>query len=161
VTASRRSGQHSWVDGLPLKMRFTRSKLYISAIPPAVIGMFIGFLAAIMGIGGGFVLIPAMIYLLRMPASVVVGTSLFQIVFVAAFAVLLHAVQNRTVDVVLAMLLITGGVLGAQFGSIAGDKLRGEHLRTMLAALVIIVALRIAFDLVVTPGELFSFSGRL
>jgi uncharacterized membrane protein YfcA len=161
ATASRRSGQHSWVDGLPLKMRFTRSKLYISSIPPAVIGMFIGFLAAIMGIGGGFVMIPAMIYLLRMPASVVVGTSLFQIVFVAAFAVLLHAIQNRTVDIVLAMLLITGGVLGAQFGSMAGDKLRGEHLRTMLAALVLIVALRIAIDLVVTPSELFSFSGRL
>jgi uncharacterized membrane protein YfcA len=161
ATASRRSGQHSWVDGLPLKMRFTRSKLYISAIPPAVIGTFIGFLAAIMGIGGGFVLIPAMIYLLRMPTAVVVGTSLFQIVFVAAFAVLLNAVQNQTVDIVLAMVLITGGVLGAQLGSRAGDKLRGEHLRTLLAALVIVVALRMAFDLVVTPSELFSFSGRL
>ena len=112
-TVSRRSGQHSWVDGLPLKMRFMRSKLYISAIPPAFIGMFVGFLAAIMGIGGGFVMIPAMIYLLRMPASVVVGTSLFQIVFVATFAVILQAVQNRTVDIVLAMLLILGGVLGA------------------------------------------------
>ncbi|MBK9079116.1 MAG: sulfite exporter TauE/SafE family protein [Hyphomicrobium sp.] len=160
-TVSRRSGQHSWVDGLPLKMRFMRSKLYISAIPPAFIGMFVGFLAAIMGIGGGFVMIPAMIYLLRMPASVVVGTSLFQIVFVATFAVILQAVQNRTVDIVLAMLLILGGVLGAQFGSVAGDKLRGEHMRTLLAVLVIIVAVRMAYDLVVTPSELFSFGGRV
>jgi len=160
VASSRRSGQHNWVDGLPLKMRFTRSKLYISAIPPAVIGMFIGFLAAIMGIGGGFVMIPAMIYLLRMPTAVVVGTSLFQIVFVAAFAVLLQAIQNRTVDMVLAMLLVTGGVLGAQFGAMAGERLRGEHMRILLAVLVLIVAMRIAFDLVVTPSELFTFSGR-
>ncbi|MEQ1669683.1 MAG: sulfite exporter TauE/SafE family protein [Hyphomicrobium sp.] len=156
---TRKSGQHSWVDGLPLKMRFHRSKLYISAVPPAVIGMFIGFLAAIMGIGGGFVMIPAMIYLLRMPASVVVGTSLFQIVFVAAFAVLLHAVQNRTVDIVLALLLISGGVLGAQFGALSGEKLRGEQMRILLAGLVLIVAVRMAVDLVVTPEELFSFSG--
>ena len=159
TTGLRKSGQHSWVEGLPLKMRFTRSKLYISAIPPAVIGMFVGFLAAIMGIGGGFVMIPAMIYLLRMPTAIVVGTSLFQIVFVAAFATILHAVQNRTVDIVLALLLITGGVLGAQFGAISGEKLRGEQMRVMLAALVLIVAVRMAFDLVVTPAELYSFSG--
>jgi uncharacterized protein len=159
IAASRRSGQHSWVDGLPLKMRFTRSKLYISAIPPGVIGMFVGFLAAIMGIGGGFIMIPAMIYLLRMPTAIVVGTSLFQIVFVAAFATILHAVQNRTVDVVLALLLIAGGVLGAQFGAISGEKLRGEQMRIMLAGLVLIVALRMSVDLVITPAELYSFSG--
>ena len=160
AVSRRRSGQHNWVDGLPLKMRFTRSKLYISAIPPAVIGMFVGFLAALMGVGGGFVMIPAMIYLLRMPTAVVVGTSLFQIVFVAAFAVLQHAIQNRTVDVVLAMLLIVGGVLGSHFGAIAGEKLRGDQLRVMLAVLVVIVAMRVAFDLVVMPSELFSFGGR-
>ena len=159
VSHPRKSGQHNWLDGLPLKMRFNRSKLYISAVPPAVIGMFIGFLAAIMGIGGGFVMIPAMIYLLRMPAAVVVGTSLFQIVFVAAFAVLLHAIQNKSVDIILAALLIAGGVIGAQFGASAGEKLRGEHLRMMLAALVLIVALRIAFDLVVMPAELYSYTG--
>ncbi len=157
--SSRRSGQHSWVDGLPIKMRFNRSKLYISAIPPAVIGMFVGFLAAIMGIGGGFIMIPAMIYLLRMPAAVVVGTSLFQIVFVAAFATLLHAVQNRTVDIVLAMLLIAGGVFGAQFGALAGERLRNENMRILLAALVLIVAVRIGVDLVLPPAELYSFSG--
>ena len=155
--ALRKSGQHSWVDGLPLKMRFQRSKLYISAIPPALIGMFVGFMAAIMGIGGGFVIIPAMIYLLRISTAVVVGTSLFQIVFVAAFATILHAVQNKSVDVVLAAILMTGGVLGAQFGSAAGVRLKGEELRILLAALVLIVCLRIAFDLVATPAEFFSF----
>ena len=158
-SSARKSGQHSWVDGLPLKMRFNRSKLYISAIPPAVIGMFVGFMAAIMGIGGGFVIIPAMIYLLRMPTSVVVGTSLFQIVFVAAFATILQAYQNKTVDIVLALMLITGGVLGAQFGSISSERLRGEQMRALLAGLVLIVALRVAYDLVVTPGEPYSFSG--
>jgi uncharacterized membrane protein YfcA len=158
-TRPRKSGQHNWVDGLPFKMRFNRSKLYISAVPPAVIGMFVGFLAAIMGIGGGFVMIPAMIYLLRMPASVVVGTSLFQIVFVAAFAAFLHAVQNKTVDIVLASLLIIGGVIGAQFGAVAGEKMRGEEMRILLAGLVLLVALRFAFDLVATPSELYSFSG--
>jgi uncharacterized protein len=154
---ARKSGQHSWMDGLPLKMRFNRSKLYMSAVPPAVIGMFIGFLAAIMGIGGGFVMIPAMIYLLRVPSAVVAGTALFQIVFVAAFATLLHAVENKTVDIVLALMLITGGVFGAQFGAASSEKMRGEQLRALLAALVLVVALRIAFDLIVTPGELYSF----
>ena len=158
-SGARRSGQHSWLDGLPFKVRFNRSKLYISVIPPAVIGMFVGFMAAIMGIGGGFVIIPAMIYLLRMSTSVVVGTSLFQIVFVAAFATLLHAVQNKSVDLVLAALLISGGVFGAQFGASSGERLKGEQLRILLAGLVLIVAARIAYDLVATPSELFSFGG--
>lgn len=156
-STARHSGQHTFVDGLPLKMRFKRSKLYISAIPPIIIGMFVGFMAAIMGIGGGFVIIPAMIYLLRMPTSVVVGTSLFQIVFVAAFATILHAIHNKSVDVVLAMLLILGGVVGAQFGTAAGQRLKGEQLRFLLAALVLIVAARMAFDLVAMPDELYSF----
>lgn len=159
ASGARRSGQHSWLDGLPFKVRFNRSKLYISVIPPAVIGMFVGFMAAIMGIGGGFVIIPAMIYLLRMSTSVVVGTSLFQIVFVAAFATLLHAVQNKSVDLVLAALLISGGVFGAQFGASSGERLKGEQLRILLAGLVLIVAARIAYDLVATPSELFSFGG--
>lgn len=155
----RKSGQHSWVDGLPVKMRFHRSKLYISAIPPAFIGMFVGFLAAIMGIGGGFIVIPAMIYLLRMSTSVVVGTSLFQIVFVAALTTILHAYQNQTVDVILAAILMMGGVLGAQIGAIAGEKLKGEQLRFLLAALVLAVCLRMGYDLVVKPSDLFSFGG--
>ena len=130
--SARKSGQHSWVDRLPFKMRFHRSKLYISVLPPIIIGMFIGFMSAIMGIGGGFVMIPAMIYLLRVPTGVVIGTSLFQIVFVAAFATILHAVQNKTVDVVLAAILMAGGVIGAQFGTIAGERLKSEHMRVLL-----------------------------
>lgn len=153
----RKSGQHTLVDKLPFKLRFPRSKLYISVLPPAIVGMFVGVMAAIMGVGGGFVVIPAMIYLLRMPTSVVVGTSLFQIVFVAALATVLHAVQNGSVDVVLAALLIAGGVFGAQFGSMAGSRLKGEHMRLLLAVLVLIVAARMAYDLVATPDELFSF----
>ena len=154
---SRKSGDHSWVDGLPFKMRFRRSKLYISVIPPAFIGMFVGFMAAIMGIGGGFVIIPAMLYLLRMSTSVVVGTSLFQIVFVAAVATILHAVQNKTVDVLLAVLLMVGGVLGAQYGAVVGEKLRGDHWRLGLAVLVLAVCLRMGYDLVATPFDLYSF----
>ncbi len=152
----RKSGQHSWVDGLPLKMRFHRSKLYISVVPPAVIGMFVGFMAAIMGIGGGFVIIPAMIYILRMPTNVVVGTSLFQITFVAGLATVLHAVQNRNVDLVLAGMLMLGGVIGAQLGASSGVKIKGEQLRFLLAAIVLLVAIRIGYDLVATPAELFS-----
>ncbi len=154
--SARRPGQHSWIHGLPFKMRFHRSKLYISAIPPLLIGAFVGFLSAIMGVGGGFVMVPAMIYLLRVPTNVVVGTSLFQIVFVTAATTIMHAKQNQTVDIVLAMLLMIGGVIGAQFGAVAGEKLKGEQLRALLAGLVLLVCIRIAYGLVVTPNELFS-----
>ena len=140
------------MHGLPFKMRFKRSKLYISALPPAAIGAFVGFLAAVMGVGGGFVMVPAMIYLLRVPTSVVIGTSLFQIVFVMAVTTLLQAMQNKTVDVVLAMLLIVGGVIGAQLGVIAGARLKGEQLRFLLAALVLLVCLRIGWELIVRAG---------
>jgi uncharacterized membrane protein YfcA len=153
---ARKTGQHSWVHGLPFKMRFHRSKLYISVIPPAMIGAFVGFMAAIMGVGGGFVMVPAMIYLLRVPTSVVIGTSLFQIVFVMAVTTLLQAMQNKAVDVVLALLLIVGGVIGAQFGASAGDRLKGEQLRFMLAALVLLVCLRIGWDLMTKPAEIYS-----
>ena len=152
----RRSGQHSWVHGLPFKMRFHRSKLYISAIPPLLIGAFVGFLAAIMGVGGGFIMVPAMIYLLRVPTNVVVGTSLFQIVFVTAVTTVLHAATNYTVDVVLALLLMIGGVIGAQFGAAAGSRLKGEELRFLLAALVLLVCMRLGWDLVMTPSEIYS-----
>ncbi len=155
----RRPGQHSWIHGLPLKMRFHKSKLYISAIPPMMIGAFVGFLGAIMGVGGGFIMVPAMIYLLRVPTNVVVGTSLFQIVFVTAATTILHATQNHTVDIVLAMLLMVGGVIGAQFGAVAGQRLKGEQLRALLAALVLLVCLRIGYGLIVTPSDLFSISG--
>jgi uncharacterized membrane protein YfcA len=152
----RQSGQHGWVHRLPLKMRFHRSKLYISAVPPLMIGAFVGFMAALMGVGGGFILVPAMIYLLRMPTSVVVGTSLFQIVFVTAVTTIMHATSNGSVDIVLASILIVSGVIGAQAGAVAGSRLKGEELRFALAALVLLVCLRIGWDLVVRPDELFS-----
>ena len=155
----RRSGQHNWIHKLPFKMRFQRSKLYISAVPPFLVGMFVGLLAAIMGVGGGFIMVPAMIYLLRMPTSVVVGTSLFQIVFVTSFVTILHATQNQTVDAVLALMLMIGGVIGAQFGAQVGQKLKGEELRALLALLVLAMCAKIAFDLIVEPSELFAISG--
>jgi uncharacterized membrane protein YfcA len=158
VVASRQRGQHNWVHRLPFKMRFHRSKLYISAIPPLILGAFVGFLAAIMGVGGGFIMVPAMIYLLRVPTNVVVGTSLFQITFVTAATTILHATQNYTVDVTLALLLMIGGVIGAQFGVVAGLRLKGEQLRFLLAGIVLLVALRLAWSLVVHPGELFSLN---
>ncbi len=152
----RKLHQHNWMHGLPFKMRFRTSKLYISALPPLSIGFFVGLLAAIMGVGGGFVMVPAMIYLLGMPTSVVVGTSLFQIVFVTANVTLLQAINNQTVDVVLALLLLIGGVVGAQLGAKFGARLRGEQLRVLLGLVVLAVCARVAFGLVVPPDDLYS-----
>ena len=152
----RRSGQHNWMHGLPLKMRFHTSKLYISAIPPLIIGAFVGFLAAIMGVGGGFIMVPAMIYLLGMPTFVVVGTSLFQIIFVTANVTFLQAYANQTVDAVLALLLLTGGVIGAQIGAKLSGKLRGEQLRILLALIVLAVCIKLGVDLAVTPDDIYS-----
>ena len=148
--------QHNWLHGLPFKMRFRRSKLYISALLPLSIGAFVGVLAAIMGVGGGFIMVPAMIYLLGMPTSVVVGTSLFQIIFVTANVTLLQSIQTQTVDFLLAGLLLFGAVIGAQFGSRAGALLRGEQLRGLLALLVLAVCVKIGYDLVVRPEDLLS-----
>ena len=148
--------QHNWLHGLPFKMRFRRSKLYISAILPLSIGAFVGVLAAIMGVGGGFIMVPAMIYLLGMPTSVVVGTSLFQIIFVTANVTLLQSIQTQTVDFMLAGLLLFGAVIGAQFRSRAGALLRGEQLRGLLALLVLAVCVKIGYDLVVRPEDLLS-----
>ena len=148
--------QHNWLHGLPLKMRFRRSKLYISAILPLVLGAFVGILAAIMGVGGGFIMVPAMIYLLGMPTSVVVGTSLFQIIFVTANVTLLQSIQTQTVDFLLAGLLLFGAVIGAQLGSRAGALLRGEQLRGLLALMVLAVCIKIGYDLVVRPEDLLS-----
>ncbi len=150
--------QHFWVHRWPLRMRFRRSKLYISAIPPAAIGFLVGILTAIMGIGGGFIMVPAMIYLFGMPTLTVVGTSQFQIVFVTAATTLLLAATTHTVDVVLAILLIIGGVIGAQIGTRLGQLLRGEYLRGLLAAMVLAMSLKLAYDLVATPLDLFSIS---
>ncbi|MFC5737944.1 sulfite exporter TauE/SafE family protein [Sinirhodobacter huangdaonensis] len=152
--------QHNWVHKLPLKMKFRASGLYISVIPPALVGMAVGVLAAIMGVGGGFIMVPAMIYLLGMPTKVVIGTSLFQILFVSAFTTMLHAITNQSVDVMLALLLIIGGVIGAQIGSQLGGRLKAEQLRILLALLVIAVAGKLGLDLLIRPAELFSlFAG--
>jgi len=148
--------KRTWIHVLPFKIRFRVSGLYISAIPPVLVGILVGILAAIMGVGGGFIMVPAMIYLLGMPTRVVVGTSLFQIIFVTAFTTMLHATTNFTVDIVLAVLLLVGGVIGAQFGTMIGSKLKAEQLRILLAAMVLLVCGKLAFDLVIQPIELFS-----
>ena len=156
--ALRKPGQHGWIHGLPFKLRFKRSKIYVSVFPVLMLGGSIGFLAAIMGVGGGFIMVPAMIYLLRVPTNVVIGTSLFQIVFVAAFTTVLHAWANGTVDAVLAVFLMVGAVIGAQLGAQAGQKLKADELRALLAMLVLAVGLRLAYDLVTRPDEIFSLS---
>jgi uncharacterized protein len=149
---------HVWIHGLPLKARFRQSRLYISIIPPVVIGFVVGTMSAIMGIGGGFIIVPAMIYLLRMPANMVIGTSLAQIIGVSVITTLLQATSNYAVDVVLALILVAGGVIGAQFGVRAGERLRGEQLRLLLALLVLGVGLRLLWDLIVPPGDNYSIA---
>ena len=150
---------HYWVHGLPFKVRFRRSRLYISVLLPIAIGFLAGILAAIMGVGGGFLMVPAMIYLLGMPTVMVVGTSLFQIIFVTANVTVLQAVNNQTVDVVLAMLLLVGAVFGAQLGARASSKLQGEHLRSLLALVVLGVCAKLAYDLIAVPPDLYSLGG--
>jgi hypothetical protein len=157
-SSRRKLHQHTWLHGLPLKMRFRRSKLYISALLPLGLGFLVGVLSAIMGVGGGFVMVPAMIYMLGMPTAMVPGTSLFQIIFVAASVTVLQAIENGTVDVVLALVLLVGGVIGAQLGTRFGQRLRGEQLRALLALVVLAVAGKLLFDLTVTPEDLFSLA---
>ena len=152
----RKPGQHNWVHRLPFKMRFKRSKLYLSVIPVILLGFSIGILTSVMGVGGGFIMVPAMIYLLRIPTNVVIGTSLFQIIFVTAFTTMVQAATNFTVDIVLAWLLMIAGVIGAQYGVRVGQKMRGEQLRAGLALLVLAVAIRLAFGLVLPPDEVYS-----
>jgi uncharacterized membrane protein YfcA len=148
--------QRTWIHALPLKMKFRTSGLYISAIPPVLVGMLVGILAAIMGVGGGFIMVPAMIYILGMPTKVVVGTSLFQIIFVTGFTTLLHATTNFTVDMALAVLLLIGGVVGAQIGTRIGVKLKAEQLRILLALIVLAVCAKLALELLLQPSELYS-----
>jgi uncharacterized membrane protein YfcA len=151
----RRDRRPPWLYGLPLKMRVPRSRLYISVIPPVALGVFVGVLSAIMGVGGGFILVPAMVYVLRMPASVVVGTSLFQIIITTSLTSVLQAGRNQTVDIVLATLLLIGGVLGAQVGARASSRFRAEELRALLAIIVLVVGLRMGLGLFVAPEEPF------
>lgn len=155
VPAPRRR-ERGWIQRLPFKMRFRTSGLYISVIPPLVVGVLVGILAAIMGVGGGFIMVPAMIYILGMPTKVVVGTSLFQIIFVTAFTTLLHATTNYTVDMMLAVLLLLGGVIGAQIGTRIGARLKAEQLRILLAMMVLAVCGKLALDLLIMPAELYT-----
>jgi len=155
----RERTRRSWIHFLPLKMRFRASNLYISAIPPFLVGLSVGVLAAIMGVGGGFIMVPAMIYLLGMATTVVVGTSLFQIMFVTGATTLMHAITNQTVDALLAVLLLVGGVVGTQIGVRLAPRLRAEQLRILLASLVLAVCAKLAVDLVARPEELFTLGG--
>jgi uncharacterized membrane protein YfcA len=152
----RRPGSHMWIHGLPLKMRFKVSKIYVSVIPIWVIGFIIGFIGAIMGIGGGFLLVPALIYLVRVPTGVVIGTSMVLTLVTMTYATVIHAATNHLVDALLALILMVGGVTGAQFGARTGQRFSGEQLRLLLGILVMMVGLRFAFDLVVHPPELFT-----
>jgi uncharacterized membrane protein YfcA len=150
--------RHLWLHGLPLKIRFHKSRLYISSLMPFGLGVIAGILVAIMGVGGGFLMVPAMIYLLGMPTQMVVGTSLFQITFVTAATTFLHAANTHTVDVVLALALIVGGVIGAQFGSSAGARLRAEQVRLLLALIVLAVCVKLGYDLIAPPRDLYSLA---
>ena len=156
-TAAKRK-KHNWIHNLPFKVKFRTSGLYISVIPPFLVGVFVGVLAAIMGVGGGFVMVPAMIYLIGMPTKVVIGTSLFQIIFVTAFTTMMHATTNYTVDIVLAVLLLVGGVIGAQIGTRIGVKMKAEQLRILLALMVLAVCGKLALDLLLQPSELYSIA---
>ncbi|MBI1358946.1 MAG: TSUP family transporter [Alphaproteobacteria bacterium] len=152
----RRTRLRVWMRGLPMKRRFPRSGLYISIIPPAAIGFFIGLLAAVLGVGGGFILAPAMVYLLGVPTRVMVGTSLFQVIFLTAFVTFLQATFNHTVDLVLALLLMIGGVAGARLGAVAGRRLKAAQLRLLLALVVLGMALRLAYEIYVEPKPLYE-----
>jgi uncharacterized membrane protein YfcA len=152
----RRPGSHAWFHGLPFKIRFKRSGIYVSAIPVWAIGFTIGFIGAVMGIGGGFLLVPMLIYFLRVPTATVIGTSMVLTLVTMASATVMHAATNHLVDAVLALILMVGGVIGAQFGARAGQNMRGERLRLLLGLLVLAVGLRFAFQLVVQPEDLYS-----
>jgi uncharacterized membrane protein YfcA len=149
---------HVWIHGLPFRLRFRQSRLYISVIPPILIGFVVGVLSAIMGIGGGFIIVPAMIYLLRMPTNVVIGTSLVQIIGITVLTTLLQATSSYSVDIVLAAILIAGGVVGAQFGVRAGAKLKGEQIRFLLALLVLAVCFGLLWGLVVRPADVYTMT---
>ena len=155
VVVPTRASQHYWVHGLPFKMRFRVSKLYISALPPLGLGFISGVLSGVMGIGGGFIMVPAMIYILRMPTAAVIGTSLLQVLCVTTFTTFLQAWINHTVDVILALILMVGGVVGVQYGARVGARLRSDQLRFFIALLIVGMALRLGIELVAAPADLF------
>jgi len=148
--------EHIWLHGLPFKVKFRKSHLYISILPPIIIGFFIGILSSLMGVGGGFILVPAMIYILGMPTQIVIGTSLLQIVFVTFIATIMHSYINQTVDIILSSLLIVGAVFGAQIGSRIMGRLKAEQIRFLLSILIIIVALILVLELFITPENIYS-----
>ncbi len=150
--------QHNWMHGLPMRIRFKKSRLYISVLPVLGIGLFIGWVGALLGIGGGFILVPALVYLLRVPGNVVVGTSLLQVVAMMCVTTILQALTSQSVDIVLAFSLMVGGTVGAQFGASAGKYLRGDQLRALLALLVLAVAIRFGLTLVLPPSDPFSMA---
>jgi len=152
----RRPGSHTWIHGLPFKLRFKRSRIYVSTIPVWGIGFTMGFIGAVMGIGGGFLLVPLLIYVLRVPTATVIGTSMVLTLITMASATVMHAATNHLVDALLALLLMVGGVTGAQFGARAGQKMRGERLRLLLGLLVLAVGIRFALDLILPPDNLYS-----
>jgi uncharacterized membrane protein YfcA len=154
----KRTGQHNWVHRLPFKMRFKKSKIYLSVVPVVALGFGVGILTSVMGVGGGFIMVPAMIYLLRIPASVVVGTSLFQIIFVSTYSTVVQAVTNHSVDIVLAFILMLSGVVAAQYGVRVGQRLKAEQLRALLALMILAVGVRLAIDLFVPPADLYSIA---
>jgi hypothetical protein len=156
AVASTNRVQHLWIHGWPLKARFPASRLYISIIPPLSIGFLVGALSAILGVGGGFVVVPAMIYILRMPTNVVIGTSLVQIIFVTAATTVLQAIDNHAVDAMLALFLILGGVIGAQFGVRLSSRMRGEYLRLLLAIIVLAVGAGLLYGLVAPPHDHYT-----
>lgn len=156
VVREKLPNQHNWFHGLPWRVRFKKSRLYISVIPVLVLGLAIGFVGSLLGIGGGFILVPALVYILRMPGNMVIGTSLLQVVAMMAATTILHAVSSQSVDILLAFCLMVGGTVGAQFGASAGKYLRGEQLRALLAILVLAVAIRFGISLVMTPGDVYS-----
>jgi uncharacterized membrane protein YfcA len=158
VTPDKLPSQHSWMHRLPMRIRFRKSRLYISVLPVLGIGLFIGWVGALLGVGGGFILVPALVYLLRVPGNVVIGTSLLQVVAMMCVTLVLHSITSQTVDILLAFCLMVGGTVGAQFGASAGKYLRGEQLRALLALLVLAVAIRFGLTLVLPPSDPFSMA---
>ncbi|TDT94480.1 MULTISPECIES: sulfite exporter TauE/SafE family protein [Azorhizobium] len=154
----RRPGTRAWFLRMPFKMRFRRSRIYVSLLPVVGLGLVIGFLGALLGIGGGFILVPALIYMLRVPTQTAVGTSLVITLVTMCIATILQATVNGTVDAVLALILMLGGTVGAQFGARAGQGMRAEHLRLLLGLLVLCVGLRVGYDLVRTPADPYAVS---
>jgi len=158
VVTIRKPPQHSWLQRLPFRTRFRRAKLYISVLPILFIGFAVGILGALLGLGGGFILVPALVYLIRVPGNVVIGTSLIHLLVVMMVTCVLQAVNNQSVDILLAFCLMVGSVAGAQFGAAAGQSLKGEQLRGLLALLILAVATRFGFSLITMPSDPFAMA---